>query len=58
MNPLSWSGRDVWFLEYPMEGKRGLNSVIILGAWCVWLHRNNVIFNGEPPSLAIYREAS
>jgi hypothetical protein len=32
--------------------KKGFNSVIILRAWYVWSHRNKVIFNGEPPSLA------
>jgi hypothetical protein len=39
-------------LRVPNGRKKGLNSIIILGAWCVWLHRNKVIFNGEPPSLA------
>ena len=47
---VEWWGRLV--LRVPNGRKKGLNSVIILGAWCVWLHRNKVIFNGEPPSLA------
>ena len=30
----------------------GLNSLIILGAWSIWCHRNSCIFNGESPSVA------
>jgi hypothetical protein len=45
-----------WWRRLVIRGhksrKKGLNSVIILGAWCVWLHRNKVIFNVESPSLA------
>jgi hypothetical protein len=31
--------------------KKGLNIVIILGAWCIWLHRKRVVFDGDSPSL-------
>jgi hypothetical protein len=31
--------------------KKGLNSLIILGAWCLWLQRNRAVFHGESPSL-------
>jgi hypothetical protein len=31
--------------------KKELNSAIILGAWCIWLHRNTVVFDGDSPSL-------
>jgi hypothetical protein len=34
------------------DKRKGLNSVVILGAWCLWLHRNKVVFNEESPSLA------
>jgi hypothetical protein len=34
------------------DKKKGFNSVIILGAWCLWLHRNRVIFHEESPSSA------
>jgi hypothetical protein len=31
--------------------RRGFNSIIILGAWCLWLHRNKVVFDGVSPSI-------
>ena len=34
------------------RGKRkGFNSVIILGAWCLWLTRNKAVFDGVSPSI-------
>jgi hypothetical protein len=27
------------------------NSIIILGAWCLWLHRNKAVFDGVRPSI-------
>ncbi|TVU48050.1 hypothetical protein EJB05_07672, partial [Eragrostis curvula] len=32
--------------------QRGLNSIIILGAWTLWRHRNDCVFNGVSPSLS------
>jgi hypothetical protein len=32
--------------------KWGLNSLIILGAWILWKHRNDIIFNGATPHLS------
>ena len=32
--------------------KKGVNSIIILGAWLVWKHRNYCIFDGGTPALA------
>jgi hypothetical protein len=32
--------------------KKGLNSLIILGAWTLWKHRNDIIFNGATPHLS------
>ena len=32
--------------------RKGLNSLVILGAWCLWRHRNNCVFNGSSPSVA------
>jgi hypothetical protein len=30
----------------------GLNSLIILGAWTIWMHRNDCVFNGAIPRLS------
>jgi hypothetical protein len=32
--------------------KNGLNSLIILGAWTLWRHRNDCVFIGATPRLA------
>ncbi|TVU46560.1 hypothetical protein EJB05_06101 [Eragrostis curvula] len=31
--------------------RKGLNTVIILGAWTLWRHRNECVFDGTPPNL-------
>jgi hypothetical protein len=33
--------------------RRGLNSLIILGAWTLWRHHNDCVFNGAAPRLAM-----
>jgi hypothetical protein len=30
----------------------GFNSLVILGAWILWKHRNRCVFDGIAPSLA------
>lgn len=37
-----------------MDGdlRKGLNSLIILGAWTIWRHRNDCVFNGASPRVA------
>jgi len=35
----------------PKLDKKGFNSVIILGAWSLWKHRNSVVFDKIQPSL-------
>ena len=31
--------------------KKGFNSLIILGAWILWKHRNTCVFDGVAPNL-------
>ena len=31
---------------------QGINSLIILGAWTVWTHRNSCVFDGAAPDIA------
>jgi len=33
------------------QEQKGLNSIIILGAWSLWNHRNRCVFDGSSPSL-------
>lgn len=46
---------DWWRRVTEMVGghlKKGLNSYITLGAWSLWRHRNDCMFNGASPRLA------
>ena len=36
----------------PKDNKKGVNSIIILGAWLIWKHRNACVFEGAEPSTA------
>ena len=36
----------------PKHIRKGFHSLIILGAWCLWLHRNKAVFDGVNPSLS------
>jgi len=31
--------------------RKGFNSLVILGAWTLWNHRNRCVFDGDTPSL-------
>jgi hypothetical protein len=31
--------------------RKDLNSLIILGAWTIWIHRNKCVFDGLSPCL-------
>ena len=34
------------------QAKKGLNSIIILGAWNLWNHRSRCVFDGASPSIS------
>jgi len=33
------------------QHRKGFNSLCILGAWTLWKHRNNCVFEGSAPNL-------
>lgn len=35
-----------------MRVQYGLNSIVILGSWTLWMHRNHCVFYGTAPKLA------
>jgi hypothetical protein len=37
----------------PGPSKKGLNSLIILGAWTLWKHQNRCVFYGIAPNLVV-----
>jgi len=37
--------------KIPKQQKKGFNSLIILGAWILWKHRNACVFEGSTPNL-------
>jgi hypothetical protein len=38
--------------------RKGLDSLIILGAWMIWKHRNEVMFKGVSPNLTLLLESA
>ena len=44
-----WAGASSKFSGHV---RKGLNSIIILGAWLVWKHRNYYVFDGGAPNLS------
>jgi hypothetical protein len=54
--PDATSFLDWWEISsdiVPRMIKKGLNSLIILGAWMVWKHRNRVVFDGATPDFTL-----
>ncbi|WVZ52762.1 hypothetical protein U9M48_003790, partial [Paspalum notatum var. saurae] len=42
-----WWKKAIGRVEKPR--KKGFNSLLILGAWTLWNHRNNCVLKGDPP---------
>ena len=39
-------------LKVTGQVKKGLNYIIILGAWTIWIHHNHCVFDGGTPNSA------
>jgi hypothetical protein len=53
-SPLSFA--DWWrktMRRVSKEHRKGVNSLIILGAWIIWKHRNACVFEGASPSISM-----
>jgi hypothetical protein len=47
---------DWWCLSsQSVEGvaRKGFNSLVILGDWSIWKHKNEYVFGGSPPSVVV-----
>jgi hypothetical protein len=33
--------------------RKGFNSLVILGAWSIWKHRNRCVFQAQPPDICV-----
>jgi hypothetical protein len=47
-----WIGGKRCIGESPNISEKGFHSLIILGTWCLWLHRNKAVFDGVNLSLS------
>ena len=36
----------------PKDLRDGFNSLVVLGAWSIWRHQNDCVFNGAQPNIA------
>ena len=59
------SSHEIYFADWwrkatkklPKENKKALDTVIILGAWILWKHRNACVFDGAPPRISSLMQA-
>jgi hypothetical protein len=42
----------------PQHEKERIGSLIALGAWMIWNHRNKVVFDGRTPSISFLLQAA
>jgi hypothetical protein len=52
----SWWRRSSSRVADPL--KKGFNSLLILGAWTIWKHRNRCVFDGCSPNLDVALQAA
>jgi hypothetical protein len=43
-----WCTASMWV---PGQLRKGFNSLMVLGAWVIWKHRNSCVLNGVSPSV-------
>jgi hypothetical protein len=43
-----WRTSNLWVHGHH---RKGFNSLVVLGAWVIWKHRNLCVFNGLKPSV-------
>jgi hypothetical protein len=43
--------RRTVILRVPAQLKKGFNSLVVMGMWVIWKHRNSCVFNGVTPSV-------
>jgi hypothetical protein len=46
------NGGDMLLIQLMDLSNRLLNSLIVLGAWTIWRHHNECVFDGKYPRLA------
>jgi hypothetical protein len=52
----SWWEKSAEMVGKPLS--KGFNSLVILGAWSIWKHRNRCVFDGCSPSVVIALSAA
>ena len=52
----SWWEKSAELVGKPLS--EGFNSLVILGAWSIWKHRNRCVFDGCSPSVEIALSAA
>ena len=52
----SWWEKSAEVVGKPLSG--GFNSLVILGAWSIWKHRNRCVFDGCSPNVEVALSAA
>jgi len=43
--------QEISWRKIPKQHKKGFNSLVILGAWILWKHRNAGVFDESAPNI-------